>query len=86
MNRKTETILRTVILALALINQILTSLGYSPLPIDDEQIETLISVGFTVAAALWAWWKNNSVTKPAQQADNYLDAIKAAEKRGDYHV
>ena len=86
MSRKTQTIIRTVILALALINQVLTSLGYSPLPIDDDQLETLVSVGFTVAASLWAWWKNNSVTKAAQRADNYLDAIKAAKKRGDYHV
>ena len=86
MSRKTETIVRTIILALALINQILTSIGYGPLPIGNEQLETLISVGFTVAASLWAWWKNNSVTKAARQADNYLDAIKASKERGGSYV
>ena len=86
MSRKTQTIIRTVILALALINQVLSACGISPLPIQDEQLETLLSTGATIAVAVWAWWKNNSVTKAAQRADNYLDAIKAAKKRGDYHV
>ena len=82
MSRKTETFVRTAILALALVNQVLTSLGRSPLPIENSQLETLISAALTVGASLWAWWKNNSFTKPAQQADNYLDAIKASKMGG----
>lgn len=42
------TITRTVILILALINQILTTLGYSPLPIHDSQVQDLISINCVV--------------------------------------
>lgn len=81
MNRTTETIIRSVLLAVALLNQILTATGRSPLPIDDEQISALVSAAFTVAAALWSWWKNNSVTDEARMADTYLDALRAAKKQ-----
>lgn len=69
-------IIRTVVLVVALINQILVSLDYSPLPIEDEEIEMLVSTIFTAAAALVAWWKNNSLTRKARQAD------KLAKERG----
>ena len=75
MKIKKETIIRTVILALALINQILTSTGNSIIPISDEQITELISLGFTVGASLWAWWKNNSFTKNAIEADKVLKEL-----------
>lgn len=70
------TIIRTIILLVALINQLLVAFGKSPLPIDDEQIETLFSTGFTIIASLIAWWKNNSVTKEAIEADEYLRKLK----------
>ena len=75
MKVKKETIIRTVILALALINQVLTSIGHSIIPISDEQITELISLGFTVGASLWAWWKNNSFTKNAIEADKVLKEL-----------
>ena len=80
MNIKIETIIRTVTLVLALINQILTSLGYSIIPIEDEQIAELISLVITIAASVWAWWKNNSFTKNALEADKLLDALKKGEE------
>lgn len=70
------TIIRTIILLVALVNQLLVAFGKSPLPIDDEQIETLFSTGFTIIASLIAWWKNNSVTKEAIEADEYLRKLK----------
>ena len=66
------TIARTIILALALINQILNALGYQVLNISDEEINTLISTIFTIVAAIAAWWKNNSFTKAALKADEVL--------------
>lgn len=73
------TIARTIILALALINQCLSMAGISILPIEDEQIEVLVSTAFTVVAALVSWWKNNSFTQAALSGDVYKDAIKAKE-------
>ncbi len=69
---KKETILRTVVLVLTLLNQILTALGKNPLPFSDEAIYEGLSAVLTAAASLWAWWKNNSFTKAAVEADEYL--------------
>lgn len=67
-----STLIRTVILVLALINQVLAAFGKSPIPIDDDTVTNLISTAWTVIAALIAWWKNNSFTKKAITADKIL--------------
>lgn len=74
-NIKVETLTRTAVLMLALLNQILSATGHSPIPVDSEELERLISTGLTVVAAIWAWWKNNSFTREAIAADNYLDSL-----------
>ena len=71
------TIARTIILLLALINQCLSMAGVSPLPIEDEQVETIITTAWTVIAAVWAWWKNNSFTQAALAGDALKNEIKA---------
>ena len=81
-NVKTETIVRTVILIVALINQGLTVVGKSLLPITDEQITEVITLVITIGASLWAWWKNNSFTQNAIEADKVLDQLKSEEKEG----
>lgn len=73
---KKETIIRTVILIVALINQVLTIAGVSLLPISDEQITEFLSLSITIFASLWSWWKNNSFTANAIEADAYLDNLK----------
>lgn len=73
---KTDTIIRTVVLIVALINQALTVAGKSLLPITDDQIAELITLVITIGASLWSWWKNNSFTKPAIQADEVLKRLK----------
>ena len=74
------TIARTLILALALINQILTASGHSIIAVSDDDINTLITTGFTVISALLAWWKNNSFTRPALKADEVMREEKQCEK------
>ncbi len=74
------TIARTIILALALINQILSQSGHSVIPISDETINAVVSNSFTVIAALAAWWKNNSFTKAAIAGDVAKELYKANEK------
>lgn len=60
---------RTIALMLALVNQCLTAAGKPVIPIDDATLQALITNGFTVAASLAAWWKNNSFTCAALNAD-----------------
>lgn len=76
---KLGTIIRTVCLVLALVNQGLTIAGYSVLPITDEQVSELLTLGFTVVTSVWAWWKNNSFTQAAIVADEIMHDIKSGE-------
>lgn len=68
---------RTVVLLLALTNQMLSAMGKSPLPIESTTVEQLVTAGITTIAALVAWWKNNSFTKEAIAADKEYDRLKA---------
>lgn len=81
MKVKTETIIRTVVLILALINQVLAITGRQAIPITEDEVYQLISLVVTIAAALWSWWKNNSFTLPAIKADEYLEQLRKEEQQ-----
>lgn len=66
------TIARTACLVLALVNQVLMVLGYKVIDVSDDTVNTLITTGFTVVTALIAWWKNNSFTQAAIEADEVM--------------
>ena len=74
------TLARTAVLALALINQILSAAGKPVLPIESAQLEQLISTGFTTVSALVNWWFNNSFTKEAIQADTEFERLRKSVK------
>ena len=74
-----STIARTAALALALTSQILSTTGHAVLPIESAQLEQLVSTGLTVAAALVSWWKNNSFTSEAIEADDYFYKLKSGQ-------
>ena len=76
------TLIRTVILLLALVNQILSICGVSPIPIDDDTATNVISTLWTAVASVIAWWKNNSFTQDAITADEYLNELKTDEAKG----
>lgn len=77
MNITAGTIARTIILALALINQVLSVAGHPVLPIEDAQVETLVTTGWTVIAAIVAYWKNNSWTAAAKAGDEVMKQEKS---------
>lgn len=72
------TIARTIILLVALVNQLLSASGHAVLPIADEDIETLVSTGFALVMALVTWWKNQSFTQAAIEADKVMREKKNA--------
>lgn len=76
------TLIRTVVLLLALVNQILSICGVSPLNIADDDVSTVISTVWTIISAVVAWWKNNSFTDNAITADTYLNELKNEEAKG----
>ena len=77
MNITAGTLARTIILSLALVNQVLSATGHPVLPIEDAQVETLVSTAWTVIAALIAWWKNNSFTSAAKAGDEIMKQEKS---------
>ena len=80
-----DTIARTIILFIALVNMVLTMLGKNPLPFADDDIYTAVTIIATLVAAAWAWWKNNSFTTNAIKADEYLQELRAKTDNGKHY-
>ncbi|BET55587.1 phage holin [Bacillus subtilis] len=73
------TVIRTVLLLIALINQSMLMLGKSPLDIQEEQVNQLAdalysagSIVFTIGTTLIAWFKNNYVTEKGKKQRDLL--------------
>ena len=45
----------------------------------DAWVNVALSI-VSAASILYAWWKNQNVTEAAQEAQKYLDELKAAKK------
>lgn len=67
-----DTIARIVVLVVVLINQVLTAFGLAPVQLTTDQTYQAASAVLTVAATVYVAWCNNSVTKPATDADKVL--------------
>lgn len=78
-NVKVDTIVRTIVLVIALVNQILAIAGKDAFPVTEDQVYQGVTLIATVGASVWAWWKNNSFTKPAIEADKTLAKLKKEE-------
>jgi len=72
-----QAIVRLAVLVILIVNQSLIVMGWSPLPFAEEQIYEGVSSVATVAVAIYTWWKNNNVTKEAQEAQQYLNELKS---------
>lgn len=76
MKVKTETIIRTIVLILALANQVLAIYGKDKIPVTEDEVYQLVTLIVTIGSAIWAWWKNNSFTQPAIKADEYMEKLR----------
>ena len=70
------TLARTAALAFALANQVSSAAGKPLLPIESSEVEQFVTTGLTIATALGSWWKNNSFTPEAIEADDFLCQLK----------
>lgn len=52
-------LVRTAVLFLALVNQLLLVFGYTILPITEAELSELLSTLLTMFSALWVWWGDN---------------------------
>lgn len=82
LNPTAGTITRTAVMIIGIVNLILNATGHSTLPFTTSEVSNAISVIFSVIATILVWWKNNSFTAPAKQADIWMKEMKAKEKKG----
>jgi len=77
---KKGTIVRSIMFFIVLINLVLEKLGYDVLDISESEVGVLVELGISLAILVLSWWKNNSLTKNAQKADEYLAELKRMEQ------
>ncbi len=80
-NNKSDAYVRTIVLAILLLNQTLVLFGQNPLPFSDEQIYEYVSLAALVVITLWNTYKNNNYTDEAVQAQRELEKLKGMKKR-----
>ena len=76
-----DTIIRTICLAIALLNQALVYFGKQRLPFTENETYQMVSDVVTFVVAIWCWWKNNSFTIPAIKADKYMELLREEERK-----
>lgn len=74
------TIVRTILLVVALVNAVLEFKGMSPISIDEGAVDEIVSMAFLVGTTIASWWKNNSFTTAARVGDEAKEDYKKAEK------
>ena len=77
MRASKEVIVRTIVLAIALVNQVLAILGKEMFAFTEEEIYQVVTICFTIGSSVVAWWKNNSFTHEAKLSDEYMKKLKA---------
>lgn len=78
-----DTIARTIVLALALVNQLLAVFGKGTIEIAENDVYQVVSLIWTIGSALVAWWYNNSFTHHAIRADEYLASLKNGSQEAE---
>ena len=76
----TDTIARTICLVFALVNQVLAIFGKNVLPFTNDEIYQTVSLVATLSTSLLAWWKNNSFTSAAIEADKLMKSLKSEKE------
>ena len=73
------TIIRTILLVIALINMGLQHFGFDVIKVNEAGITGLLEYGIEIAIILVGFWKNNSYTSKAIEADEFLKKLKESE-------
>ena len=74
------TIVRTIILAIVVINLVLKAFGVDVIPTDEVWIAGLVETLVEIGAIVAAWWYNNSFTEKAKKADEFFQQLKESEE------
>lgn len=70
------TIVRTICIAIVIINLILQKLGIDVINVSESTILSVVEMLIQIAVIIVGFWKNNSYTEKAIQADQFLQNLK----------
>lgn len=88
-NQRLAAFARLIVPFYALVNAFLLSMGYNPMPFSEEKVTAAVNVVIGAVGTLYVWWKNNNITREAQEAQMLHDQVKRvkqeviATKEGD---
>lgn len=85
-NQRTTAIIRLIVQAILLVNMGLTLAGKNPIPFDEATVTEWLTVAAAGISSIWTWWKNNNVTKKAQEAQTILKGLKEDGDGSDFVV
>ena len=74
-----EAVTGVLILLVALVNAVLQMFGFNTLPIENEEITSIVSTVFLIVTVIWNTWKNRNISAASQTAQQITDAIKNGE-------
>ena len=74
-----STIIRTILVAIVVINFILEKLGVDLIPADESIITMFVETFIEIAVIAVGFWKNNSFSEAAIRADEFLKELRADE-------
>lgn len=72
---------RGVLSLVSIVNMALAAFGKTPLNIEYGELYTAISLIFAAAVGFASYWKNNSFTSAAIEADKFLHEQRIAEEK-----
>lgn len=74
-----STIVRLILVVLVIVNFVLEKNGIDVIPADESTILMFVETGIEIAILAVGFWKNNSFTKKAIRADEFLKELKESE-------
>ena len=74
-----ETVTGVLILLVALVNAVLQMFGINTLPIENEEVTSIVSTIFLIVTAFWNTYKNRNISTASQTAQQITNAIKNGE-------
>lgn len=74
------TIVRTILLIIALINLGLKHFGIDLIDVSESEVLNAVEYVLDIAIIIVGFWKNNSYTKNAIEADKFLKKLKESEE------
>ena len=74
---------RGILSLVSIINMALTAFGKTPVSVEYSELYTIISLIFTFIVGAASYWKNNSFTSAAIEADKFMHEQRIAEGEDD---